>query len=111
MLSGKRACGLLRESLMVAENRQGVRVASARIAHPEEWFSILMAVGASVGLVAFFWITPEFSPTNPIAWAIPGWIAFAYLVVQILFLLVSATQIRALGVLDSVPAIPPVGPV
>ena len=92
---------------MGAANRQGVGV-RARIAHPEEWFSILMAIGAAIGSVLFVWIAPEFSPTSHIAWAIPGWIAGAYLVVQMLFLLVSATQIRALGVLDSVLAILPV---
>jgi hypothetical protein len=67
-----------------------------------------MAIGAAVGSVGFVWIAPEFSPASHIAWAIPGWIAGAYLVVQMLFLLVSATQIRALGVLDSVLAILPV---
>ena len=92
---------------MVAANRQGVGVARARMAHPEEWFSILMAVGAPIGSVAFFWIAPDFSPASQIAWAIPGWIAGAYLFVQILCLLVSATQIRALGVIDSVIAILP----
>jgi asparagine N-glycosylation enzyme membrane subunit Stt3 len=93
---------------MVAANRQGVGVARARIAHPEEWFSILMAVSATIGSVAFFWIAPDFSPTSQVAWAVPGWIAGAYLVVQMLFLLVSATQIRALGVADSVLSILPV---
>jgi hypothetical protein len=72
------------------------------MAHPEECLSILMAVGATFGSVAFFWIAPDFSPTGQIVWAVPGWIAGAYLVVQMLFLLVPATQIRALGVLDSV---------
>jgi hypothetical protein len=93
---------------MVAANRQGRGVDRARMAHPEEWSSILLAVGVTFGFVAFFWIAPDFSPTSQIAWAIPGWVAGGYLVVQMLFLLVSATQIRALGVLDSVLAILPV---
>jgi hypothetical protein len=93
---------------MAATNRQGVEVVHSRIAHPEEWFSILMAIGAAIGSVLFIWIAPDFSPTSHVAWAIPGWIAGAYLVVQMLFLLVSATQVRALGVLDSVLAILPV---
>jgi hypothetical protein len=38
---------------------------------------------------------------------VPGWLAGAYLCLQILFLLVSATQIRVLGVLDSIVAILP----
>ena len=93
---------------MAATNRQGVGVPHARIAHPEEWSSILMSVGVAIGTVVFFWIAPELSPTSHIAWAVPGWIAGAYLVAQMLFLLVSASQIRALGVLDSVLAILPV---
>ena len=93
---------------MAAANRQGVGVADARMAHPEEWSSILMSVGVALGSVVFFWIAPDLSPTSHIAWAVPGWIAGAYLVVQMLFLLVSATQIRGLGVLDSVLSILPV---
>jgi len=93
---------------MAAANRQGVGVAHARMAHPEEWSSIMMSVGVALGSVVFFWIAPGLSPTSHIAWAVPGWIAGAYLVVQMLFLLVSATQIRGLGVLDSVLAILPV---
>src|SRR6516165_12325966 len=67
-----------------------------------------MSVGVALGSVVFFWIAPDLSPTSHIAWAVPGWIAGAYLVVQMLFLLVSATQIRGLGVLDSVLSILPV---
>jgi hypothetical protein len=84
------------------------RVASQRLAHTEETFSILMALVAAIGSVAFFWFTPGFQPESHIAWAIPGWIAGAYLFLQIFFLLISATQIRALGVLDSILAIVPV---
>ena len=93
---------------MAAANRQGVGVTHARIVHPEEWSSILMSVGLTIGSVVYFWIAPDLSPTSHIAWAVPGWIAGAYLVVQMLFLLVSATQIRGLGVLDSVLSILPV---
>jgi hypothetical protein len=50
----------------------------------------------------------EFSPTSDIAWAVPGRIAGGYFFVQMLFLFVSAAQIRALGVLDCVIAILPV---
>jgi hypothetical protein len=67
-----------------------------------------MALGATIGSGVFFWLAPDFSPERPIVWAIPGWIAGAYLFVQILLLLVSATQIRALGVLDSIISILPV---
>jgi hypothetical protein len=93
---------------MVAAGTREARVARARVAHPEEAFSMLMALGGSIGSVAFFWLAPAFQPESGIAWAIPGWIAGSYLFLQIFFLLVSATQIRALGVLDSIIAILPV---
>jgi hypothetical protein len=93
---------------MVALDGQSARVAPAQIAHSEEWFSIFMALAAAIGGAVYLWMAPEFSPTSNIAWAVPGWIAGAYLFIQMLFLLVSATQIRALGVLDSVIAILPV---
>jgi hypothetical protein len=84
------------------------RRSGAKVAHPEEWISILMALGGAAGSVLFMWLVPGFSPESHIAWAIPGWIAGAYLFLQILFLLVSATQIRTLGVLDTIVAILPV---
>jgi hypothetical protein len=84
------------------------RQRAARTAHPEEWVSILMALGGTVGSLFFFWRAPAFSPESYIAWTLPGWIAGAYLFTQILFLLVSATQIRVLGVFDSIIAIVPV---
>ena len=84
------------------------RAAPSRVAHTEESFSILMALGAAIGCVIFFWFAPTFEPQSHLAWAIPGWIAGAYLFLQIFFLLISATQIRALGVLDSILAIVPV---
>jgi hypothetical protein len=83
-------------------------IAQQRTAHPEEWLSILMALGGAVGSLVFFWLAPGYQPESHIAWAIPGWIAGAYLFTQILFLLVSATQIRSLGVLDTIVAILPV---
>jgi hypothetical protein len=92
--------------MVAAETKDG-RVVRARGAHPEEWFSILVALGATVATVGFFWLQPTFQPAGGFAWTIPGWIAFAYLFSQIMFLLVSATQIRALGVLDSIVSIFP----
>jgi hypothetical protein len=79
-----------------------------RTAHPEEWFSILMALGGAAATIAFFALAPGFQPIRPYVWAIPGWMAGAYLFAQIVFLLVSATQIRTLGVLDTIVAILPV---
>ena len=79
--------------MVAIQNSQG-KTAHAHVAHPEETFSILMALGGAVGAIAFFWLDPTFEPESHIAWAIPGWIAGAYLFMQILFLLVSATQIQ-----------------
>jgi hypothetical protein len=93
-------------AIMVAADTR--RAATGKVAHPEEWISILMALGGAAGSVLFMWLAPGFSPQSHIAWAIPGWIAGAYLFLQILFLLVSATQIRTLGVLDTIVAILPV---
>jgi len=84
------------------------RTAHARVAHPEEYLSILMALAGAGCALAFLWLDPSYSPQNPVVWAIPGWIGGAYLFLQILFLLVSATQIRILGVFDSIIAIVPV---
>jgi uncharacterized membrane protein len=79
-----------------------------RTAHFEEWWSILIALVGALGSVLFLWTAPGFEPQSPLAWTIPGWLALAYLFVQIAFLLVSATQIRTLGVLDTIFAILPV---
>ena len=94
--------------MVAAEAREGRAAARARVAHPEEYFSILMALGGTVASLGFFWLAPTFQPDSHIAWALPGWIAGAYLFMQILFLLVSATQVRALGVFDSIIAIVPI---
>jgi hypothetical protein len=90
---------------MVAIDSRDGRI--VRTAHPEEWFSILLALGATVGSVAFLWLAAGLEPVSGPIWAVPGWLGLAYLFVQILLLLVSATQIRALGVLDSIIAIFP----
>jgi hypothetical protein len=92
--------------MVAAENRQVAR--ARRAAHPEETISILMALAATVGSLAFFWLAPTYQPESHLAWAIPGWISGAYLFTQILFLLVSATQIRTLGVVDTIVAVLPV---
>ena len=76
-------------------------------AHPEEWLSIIFALGGALLATAFFWGVPQFEPQGGLAWTVPGWVAFTYLFFQMLFLLVSATQIRALGVLDSIVSIVP----
>ena len=83
-------------------------VRRAGAAHPEEWWSILAALAAAGGTAAFLWKVPDFEPSSTLAWLIPGWIALAYLFIQLVCLLVSATQIRALGVVDSIAAIIPV---
>jgi hypothetical protein len=78
--------------------------------HTEEWFSILLALIGTIGASIFIGYYPDYKPseTGGVAWAVPVWIGFLYLIVQITFLLFSASQVRALGVLDSVLAIAPV---
>src|SRR3984893_18308721 len=78
-----------------------------KTAHPEEWFSMLLSLIGTVVATAFIWWAPGFEPASGPLWTIPVWLALAYLLVQLVFLLVSATQIRALGVLDSVVSIVP----
>src|ERR1700730_928055 len=89
----------------------GARLVQARYPktpHPEEWFSMLLSLSGTVVATAFIWWAPGFEPASGPLWTIPVWLALTYLLVQLVFLLVSATQIRALGVLDSVVSIVPV---
>jgi hypothetical protein len=79
-----------------------------RAAHVEEWWSILAALAAAGATTAFLWQAPDFEPSSNLAWLVPGWAALAYLFIQMACLLVSATQIRSLGVVDSIVAIIPV---
>jgi len=72
--------------------------------HLRPW---IFALGGALLSVAFFWAAPQFEPQSGPAWTIPGWLAFIYLFFQMLFLLVSATQIRVLGVFDSILSIVP----
>src|SRR5262245_46822332 len=60
-----------------------VKRPQASPAHPEEWFSILLALGATAACILFFLYEPRFEPVSPLAWAIPGWLAGAYLFTQI----------------------------
>jgi hypothetical protein len=79
-----------------------------RAAHAEEWWSILAALAGAGATTAFLWQAPDFEPSSNLAWLVPGWAALAYLFIQMACLLVSATQIRSLGVVDSIVAIIPV---
>jgi hypothetical protein len=83
-------------------------VRRTRAAHAQEWWSSLTALGAAAATTAFLWQVPDFQPSDNLAWLIPGWMALAYLFIQMACLLVSATQIRTLGVVDSIVAIVPV---
>ena len=75
--------------------------------HPEEWFSIMLALIAAIGAWIYIGYFPNHEPERPIYWIIPVWFGLLYLIIQMAFLLMSANQIRALGVLDSVIAIVP----
>jgi hypothetical protein len=85
------------------------RPQTAPVAHTEEWFSILLCVIATAVAVGVLWEAPGYEPASGgVIWAVPVWCAFLYVLVQIVFLLVSATQIRVLGLIDSVVAVLPV---
>jgi hypothetical protein len=83
-------------------------VRKAAAAHAEEWWSILAALVGAGATTFFLWTVPDFRPSGDLAWVVPGWLALAYVLLQIACLLVSAAQIRALGVVDSIVAIVPV---
>ena len=77
--------------------------------YPEEWFSILLAIFATIGATIFIGYYPKYTPTEAgVIWAIPVWMGFIYLIVQMSFLLFSTSRSAALGVLDSILSIVPV---
>jgi hypothetical protein len=76
-------------------------------AHPEEWFSIILALVAAIAAWGYIGYCPKCEPERAIYWIIPVWLGLIYLIVQMAFLLLSASQVRALGVLDSIIAIVP----
>ncbi len=80
----------------------------ARVAHTEEWFSMLICVLGTALALGMIWGAPDYEPASGPGWTIPVWLALFYLIAQIVCLLVSAAQIRVLGVVDSVLAILPV---
>lgn len=85
------------------------RPRTAHVAHTEEWFSILLSVLGTAVATIVLWQAPSYEPaTGGVIWAVPVWCAFLYVLIQIVFLLVSATQIRVLGLIDSVLAVLPV---
>ena len=89
--------------MAVADQRRVI----IRSTHPEEWFSILLALVASVAGWIYIGYFPKFEPISGVYWAIPVWFGLIYLIVQMAFLLLSASQVRALGVLNSIVAIIP----
>jgi uncharacterized membrane protein len=83
-------------------------VKTASAAHLEEWWSILAAFVGAGATTLFLWLVPDYRPSSDLTWVVPGWLALAYVLLQMACLLVSAAQIRALGVVDSIVAIVPV---
>lgn len=80
--------------------------------HPEEWLSIILSFVITAVATIFIWQFPDYlpntAPKGGMEWTIPVWIGFFYVIVQIICLLISASQVRALGVIDSVVSIVPV---
>jgi hypothetical protein len=88
----------------------GSQVRESRRTHPEEWLSISLAV---VGTIFAVWFVGQFHDWEPADnkgfwYAGAVWLGFAYVIIQLIFLLLSASQVRALGVLDSIISILPV---
>src|SRR5215475_13042083 len=75
--------------------------------YPEELFSIVLALSSAIGGWIYIGYFPNYEPERPLLWIIPVWLGMLYLIIQMGFLLMSANQIRALGVLDSVITIVP----
>ena len=69
---------------------------------------MLLCVLGTLVATAIIWTSPRFQPDSGPLWQLPVWLALFYLLVQLVFLLFSAAQIRILGVVDSVVAIVPV---
>ena len=63
----------------------------AKTAHTEEWLSILISLIGTAAATWFIWSAPVYEPESGPAWTIPVWLALAYLLVQLVCLLVSAT--------------------
>jgi hypothetical protein len=77
-------------------------------AHREEWLSILMALLATTVATTFLWEWPDYLPrAGGFVWTLPVWFGFLYFLGQIALLLVSASQVRALGALNSAVAVAP----
>ncbi len=78
--------------------------------HPEEWLSISLAIVGTIFAVWFIGQFHDWEPQQRVGFWYAGavWLGFAYVIVQMMFLLLSASQVRALGVLDSILSILPV---
>jgi hypothetical protein len=93
---------------MTTANTAGQFAQPPHTAHPEEWFSIITTLVVTIVATFVLWKWPDYQPeTSGVVWTIPVWVAFLYVLGQIGLLLVSATQVRALGVLDSIIAVAP----
>ncbi len=76
-------------------------------AQPEEWLSIILALSITIIAPVYISFVHNWEPEHKIFWTAPLWVGLFYLIFQMAFLLQSASQVRALGVLDSVVAIFP----
>ena len=66
----------------------------ARVAHTEEWFSMALCILGTAIAVGVIWNVPAYEPMSGPGWAVPVWLALFYVLTQIIFLLVSAANIR-----------------
>lgn len=68
----------------------------------------MLALGLSAGAVIFFKYIPNYTPEHNSLRGMPGWIALAYLTIQLWMLLNAAVRVHLTSILDAALAIAPV---
>ena len=68
----------------------------------------MLSLGLSAGAVIFFKYAPHHTPDHNSLRGMPGWIALAYLTIQLWMLLSAAIRIHLTSILDAAFAIAPV---
>jgi hypothetical protein len=73
----------------------------------DHW-SIVLALGLSAGAIVFFKYAPNYTPEHNSLRGMPGWVALAYLTIQLWMLLNTALRVCLTSILDAAFAIAPV---
>ena len=56
--------------------------APTRVAHREEWFSMLVCVLGTAFALALIWGAPDYQPVSGLGWTAPGWLGLFYLLTR-----------------------------